>query len=747
MRAFLDAFSRASSRRSRADRTRSRRRPRSQVVTTGEALERRFALATLPTLSIGGITEATFIDSTGSRLFGDTVTVRIAGTAGSASFFDRSGGPVDDGDEIAEVVITGASPDFHLSYSAQVNQPLVPPPLPPAPGAFSITLSYDTPDDFTSAQRDLIANAAARWESIIRGDLAPVSDPTFGVIDDIVIIVKRGLLESVTDGEDGTLANARPLEFRDAGHGLPYLAEIGLDPADLDQPELLGIMVHEIGHALGFASGATVFTSKKAPDDFFVGANAVREYNAIFPITADPRGVPLETLGGPGTAGSHWSEDVFKNEIMTGFVDSDMPLSRLTIGGFEDLGYVVDYGAADPIGSDGIVRMGSIRSDQVIKGIYSVKDAASTPEVDFILAGFIGPGLANEGGLFADVVSGNVVLAAGLPATSSIGIRESLEANLVLGTLPKATADGRVFIHSAALGTAITVAPGAATAGRNSRFALVGGDGSFGADVTFVGPFRGRVDLPGWAYGQWTFTKGVAAGASLNAFSWSNVLVQGNFAGRLNVAGVYGFVQINGNVDTAAVFMGGNLCLNVTGDFSGTLQTAKLEVDIGGSVRRNGKLLATAIAGVDNPADTNFRIGGMLHGSIDVGSFDGSDDLSTTVLLVGGGVSNTGRFNVASFNDSNRTYAFGGNFLGNLRVLGSLPVNLEFRGRADRLTIGGNVLADISVAGRLAFLQSNSFFEATTPGTAGVFRRDASSAVTGTLTTTGGYRVVLPRLA
>src|SRR5262245_11564710 len=60
---------------------------------------------------------------------------------------------------------------------------------------------------------------------------------------------------------------------------------------------------------------------------------------------------PLETTGGSGTAFVHWSEAVFDNELMTGFAESpgvSMPLSIVTIGGLQDLGYTVDYSAADP---------------------------------------------------------------------------------------------------------------------------------------------------------------------------------------------------------------------------------------------------------------------------------------------------------------------------------------------------------------------------------------------------------------
>jgi hypothetical protein len=79
----------------------------------------------------------------------------------------------------------------------------------------------------------------------------------------------------------------------------------------------------------------------------FVGANAVREYNAVFGQAAS--GVPLETQGGQGTAGSHWEKNAFGPELMTGFLSPGVtrPISRVTVGQFQDLGYQVDYSAAD----------------------------------------------------------------------------------------------------------------------------------------------------------------------------------------------------------------------------------------------------------------------------------------------------------------------------------------------------------------------------------------------------------------
>ncbi|MEC9080418.1 MAG: flagellin, partial [Verrucomicrobiota bacterium] len=54
--------------------------------------------------------------------------------------------------------------------------------------------------------------------------------------------------------------------------------------------------------------------------------------------------------GGAGTAGSHWEEDDFGNELMTGYSEGGAqpePLSAVSIGVLEDSGYTVDYDAAD----------------------------------------------------------------------------------------------------------------------------------------------------------------------------------------------------------------------------------------------------------------------------------------------------------------------------------------------------------------------------------------------------------------
>ncbi len=74
----------------------------------------------------------------------------------------------------------------------------------------------------------------------------------------------------------------------------------------------------------------------------------MREFATLLGEPA-PTVVPVANRGRAGTFGGHWRESVFGNELMTGFLDGGVnPLSRMTIASLEDLGYSVNYDAADP---------------------------------------------------------------------------------------------------------------------------------------------------------------------------------------------------------------------------------------------------------------------------------------------------------------------------------------------------------------------------------------------------------------
>jgi hypothetical protein len=214
---------------------------------------------------------------------------------------------------------------------------------------FQITVDYVTSvfGEVPPAVRSATQQAVQRWQQVITGDLPGFLEVSTGLfVDDFRMRVQMGLLRDLNGTDPIALANAQPVQYRPDG-GLPWLGETGIDPLDIGDPQLVNILIHEIGHALGFTPGNVIF-DRWVSGTTWTGPNAVREYRSL--AGSSVISVPLETGGGAGTAGAHWSEAIFDREIMTGESEAGgvpMPLSRITIGAFADLGYTVNYAAAD----------------------------------------------------------------------------------------------------------------------------------------------------------------------------------------------------------------------------------------------------------------------------------------------------------------------------------------------------------------------------------------------------------------
>jgi hypothetical protein len=222
-----------------------------------------------------------------------------------------------------------------------------------APDGFGITLRFLS--TFTALQRTAIENAAARWSSVITGDLpnlaVQVADgactPAMSeVVDDVVIFVKAEPI----DGPGSTLASAGPCYIRSSG-GLPVVGRMTFDQADLASMESTGalahVTLHEMGHVLGLGiDWMDRLVGDGGPDPYFTGSYAFEEYVAL---GGPGPGVPVEATGGSGTAYSHWRETAFDNEVMTGWINFGRanPLSRVTAGLLRDLGYEVDLSRTD----------------------------------------------------------------------------------------------------------------------------------------------------------------------------------------------------------------------------------------------------------------------------------------------------------------------------------------------------------------------------------------------------------------
>jgi hypothetical protein len=223
---------------------------------------------------------------------------------------------------------------------------------------FKIDLRFVTPA--TTAQKAFFEIAAARWQSIITGDVPNTTGsipaqgcgnnfptpPYQGGLDDVLIDV---VLVPI-DGPGAVLGAAGPCLIRNEDD-LTVYGIMMFDTADLAFMAGQGIfdevVVHEMGHVLGIGTlwnfRRSLLTSSLT-DPRFIGPNGIAGYRAVGGASS---AIPVEEGGGPGTARGHWDEESFDTELMTGFIGRRAPLSIMTIASMADLGYVVNKAAAD----------------------------------------------------------------------------------------------------------------------------------------------------------------------------------------------------------------------------------------------------------------------------------------------------------------------------------------------------------------------------------------------------------------
>ncbi len=294
---------------------------------------------------------------------------------------------------------------------------------------FQISLVYEP--SVTAAVQSVIQQAATRWQQVITGDVPDVGTGSWGAAVDDIRITAR--ITSI-DGTGNGVAQARPLFIRNGNH-LPIAGEIEIDSADFAAQNaagtLLTIVTHEIGHALGFGTIWSQFSGLTSglggSNPLFLGSNALREYKSISGNTG-ATGVPLENTGSTGTRDAHWRETTFKTELMTGFLGTGLnPLSRITIGQFQDVGYAVNYSAADAfsLGSSAGTITGLIYNDQNKNGVQDANELGLSGAAVYVDKNFNGvfdagepTTSANSSGVYtlSDVAPGSYALRPVLPS-------------------------------------------------------------------------------------------------------------------------------------------------------------------------------------------------------------------------------------------------------------------------------------------------------------------------------------------
>lgn len=244
--------------------------------------------------------------------------------------------------------------------------------------------------EVTPSQTDAFTSAAERWSNVVAGTpivggTVPIGfDPCqFSPFTDSFVLDHLLIIASVNfiDGPSGILGQAGPCTV-DPNNPLSLFPIIGImnfdedDVANLEADGIFeAVILHEMGHVLGigslwslstqgtinllddnpllinpvFTPGTADLTGNVNPPEF-IGVNAVGEFNALGGVG----NVPVEdgigsNAEGPGSIDSHWKITALGDELMVFAIGaaSLSPLSVVTIGSLEDMGYSVDFTQAD----------------------------------------------------------------------------------------------------------------------------------------------------------------------------------------------------------------------------------------------------------------------------------------------------------------------------------------------------------------------------------------------------------------
>ena len=234
------------------------------------------------------------------------------------------------------------------------------------PSGYSIQIEFDpSTAGWTAAEVAAVTQGIRKWESMFNMDLEGAwstggcGETVDAYVDDFLVYVTQGTI----DGASGTLAQAgfcsrRQIDdayfvggqfYTGWGNTLPYYGIMTFDEVDVSSSLASGLLddvaAHEMGHALGIGVlwSDPEFDLIQGPDaaPFHVGASAIAAFNTAGGVGSE---IPIEPV-----VKGHWDENAFGDELMTpllGPMDLN-PLSPITLGAFEDMGYSVDYSMAD----------------------------------------------------------------------------------------------------------------------------------------------------------------------------------------------------------------------------------------------------------------------------------------------------------------------------------------------------------------------------------------------------------------
>jgi hypothetical protein len=186
--------------------------------------------------------------------------------------------------------------------------------------------------------RNAISAAARYWERAITGSDSGSKK--------IVINIKGGRLQG------DTLAIAQPTQFDQTAFPKKGVSTINIRLSreyNNNTQYLKETMTHEFAHVLGIGTLWQNFVDPATATyraDTFAGAAYGQLLGSPVPVA-----VPLEPTPGDPNNFAHWSESALGNELMTPEDNGKRtldPVSIITLGALQDLGWKVNYNAAQP---------------------------------------------------------------------------------------------------------------------------------------------------------------------------------------------------------------------------------------------------------------------------------------------------------------------------------------------------------------------------------------------------------------
>ncbi len=229
-----------------------------------------------------------------------------------------------------------------------------------------INVNYSGDPDYAAA----FTSAAQTWQNLLRGyqnGIVAVAYSGSGYsVGQTVSTVNINANLTTMDGAGGTLGSAGPSSavVDQAGFTLATVGNMNFDVADaanlLSNGNWQNVILHEMAHVLGFGTlweHNGVYTDGTGE---FLGSNATAVWNSEFGQTGT---ADVELQGGSGTANAHWNENLngsglvgitdglgrdMRDELMTGWLNSNSFISNLTVAAFKDIGFLGAEAAPEP---------------------------------------------------------------------------------------------------------------------------------------------------------------------------------------------------------------------------------------------------------------------------------------------------------------------------------------------------------------------------------------------------------------